>query len=310
MRIRKTKNAYKLLPHITIPIYGLTSSSAQIIGWEIIKFNIEKFWPKTEGNNVTVAVIDTGCDLDHIDLKDNLIDGKNFVDVNKEPDDDNGHGSHVAGIIAASNNKTGMVGVAPKTKILPVKALSANGAGSSKSIAQSVIFAADAGADLITMSLGSRNKSREIENAIKYAASKNVVLFCAAGNSGEDEDIMYPAKFAETIAIGAIDRNLERTNFTCAGDELDFLSPGHDIISCAPNNQYATMSGTSMATPFAVGCAALLLSSYRELTGKKYLSQDDYIRIFKSKARNLKDTKYSGQKKYEGYGILYPTLFE
>lgn len=312
MRNRRNKKDCGLLPYEREEVYGLSTSSGQYFGWEIIKFNIQNQWRYSKGEGVVVAVIDTGCDLYHDDIKDNLVQGKNFVDLNKDPVDVNGHGTHVSGTIAATDNGLGMVGVAPKTKIMPLKALNDDGMGDSRAIASAVIWAADNGADLVTMSLGSPGQNDSIKKAIDYACSKNVVVFCAAGNSGENHPIMYPAKYNNVISIGAIDQNLERTKFTCRGEELDFLAPGHEIVSAVPGNNYAMMSGTSMSNPFAVGCASLLLSYSRKI---KYSAMDgmlrtadDYIRVFKQKSKPLSNPRYSGKKEYEGYGILYPVL--
>jgi len=305
----KRNNDCGLLPFIRENIYGLNPSSAQIIGWEINKFNIQEQWKDSKGENVRIAVIDTGCDLNHSDLKNNLIQGINLIDNKKDPFDDNGHGTHVSGSIAAEDNGSGIVGVAPKSKIMPIKALDAAGNGHNTNIAKGIIFAADNKCDYITMSLGSPVDSKDIYNAIQYAIKKGCIIFCAAGNYGENSPIMYPAKYSETIAIGSIDRNLNRSNFTCKGEELDFLSPGQDILSCVPNNSYAIMSGTSMANPFAVGCAALLLS-YARITNKhnNLKTNEDYIKIFRTSAKSLNNKRFSGKKEYEGYGILYPKL--
>lgn len=306
------KDNIGLLPYIREDIYGLSPNDAQFIGWEIKKFNIEGQWKISQGENVKIAVIDTGCDLEHSDIKNNLLQGKNFVDPNKDPIDKCGHGTHCAGTIAAENNGLGMVGVAPKAKIIPVKALDDNGQGNITNIVNAIKWSADIGADIISMSLGSKGSSPVLENAIKYAAKKGCIIFCAAGNDGESVDIMYPAKYDNTIAIGAIDKNLNRTNFTCSGETLDFLAPGHDILSCVPGNKYALMSGTSMSTPFAVGCAALLLSYAKQTNftkvDNKLKTVEDYINIFKKKVKHLSDSRYSNIKKYEGYGILYPVL--
>jgi subtilisin family serine protease len=310
--LRKKKNNCSLLPYIREDIHGLSPFVAQFSGWEIKTFNIENQWKISKGEGVKIAVIDTGCDLDHPDLKNNLLEGKNFVDPGKDPEDRNGHGTHTAGTIAAEDNQVGMVGVAPKAKIIPIKALNDDGHGRLDLIVDAIVWAADMGADFISMSLGSPQASGPLERAIEYAASKGSIVFCAAGNSGEQVDIMYPAKYDHTIAIGAIDRNLCRTNFTCSGDTLDFLAPGHDILSCVPDNKYAIMSGTSMSTPFAVGCAALLLSHARQVPytpiAGMLKKSDDYVNVFKKKAKNLEDPKYAGIKKYQGYGILYPVL--
>jgi major intracellular serine protease len=299
------QNKVKLLPYTSENLYGLSSTDPQTYGWELTKFNIPSLWRKCEGEGVIVAVIDTGCDLQHPDLKDNILPGKNFVNPSTEPQDDCGHGSHVCSTIAAVNNGYGIVGVAPKTKIVPLKALDGQGSGSMKHIIEAIYYAANYGSvNFITMSLGSARGSAELETAINYASDKGCIVFCAAGNSGENVDIMYPAKYEKTISIGAIDENSRRTNFTCSGESLDFLAPGHNIIGCVPNGGYASMSGTSMSNPFAVGCASLLLSYNRK--HKKYTlnNYQEYIDVFKTTAKSLEDSRYKNIKKYQGYGIL------
>ena len=298
----KQKNKYSLLPYEIEPVYGLSPSDAQFYGWEIEKFNIPEHWKFSQGEGIVIAVIDTGCDLYHDDLKNNLIEGINFVEKNKDPMDRCGHGTHVAGTIAAENNGLGMVGIAPKAKIMPIKALDDRGSGTNQDITKGIYWAIDKKVDFITMSLGSPVPNRELETAIEAARQKNIIVFCAAGNSGENVDIMYPAKYDYPISIGAIDQNLNRTDFTCSGDELDFLAPGHDILSCYPGNTYAKMSGTSMSNPFVVGCAALTKSYY----SNKILSKDDYVNIYREKTISLVNKKYKGIRKYEGYGIIQP----
>jgi subtilisin family serine protease len=301
------KNKVSLLPYISEELHGLSADGPQEYGWELIKFNIQSIWSQAEGDGVVVAVIDTGCDLDHPDLKENLLDGKNFINTSKAPEDDNGHGSHVSSTIAALNNGTGMVGIAPKTKILPVKALNAEGSGSIDVISKAVVWAADQGVDFITMSLGSPNGVSCLDDAIGYANSKGCVVFCAAGNSGENVDIMYPAKYEQTISIGAIDENLDRTSFTCSGESLDFLAPGHNILGCIPGGRYALMSGTSMSNPFAVGCASLLLSYNKKYKKYQLENYNGYIDTFKTSCLDLNNPRYKGIKKYQGYGILNPS---
>lgn len=297
-----------LLPYTEEPLYGMSPYEPAIKGWEIIKFDIPSYWKQSRGENITVGVIDTGVDFNHEDLKNNIVTGKNFIESNKDPMDVCGHGTHVSSTIAAEDNGYGIVGVANKSKIMPIKALDDNGNGNMQSIVSAIKFAADAGVDLITMSLGSPNPSKPIEDAIKYAAKKGCIIFCAAGNSGPASDIMYPAKYDHTISIGAIDKNLNRTNFTCSGDSLDFLAPGHEIIGCVPNNKYSMMSGTSMSNPFAVGLACLLLSYNKSEKRYSLKTCEDYIEIFKKTATDLSDPRYKGIKKYQGYGIIHPTL--
>lgn len=299
------KNDCSLLPHIKETIFGFNRNSAQIYGWEIQKFDIPNEWNFSKGAGVKIAVIDTGCDLYHDDLKDNLLVGKNFINIKKDPIDDNGHGTHVSSTIAASDNGVGIVGVAPMSKILPIKALDGDGNGKNDIIASAIVWAADAKCQFITMSLGSTHDSTNIKKAIDYAIKKRCIIFCAAGNSGKNKDIMYPAKYTNTISIGSINNNLERSDFSCAGESLDFLSPGENIIGCVPNNSYAIMSGTSMANPFAVGCSALLYS-YAKSKHMILKNKEDYINIFKQKTLKLKQ-KHFNIKKYQGYGILQPS---
>lgn len=298
---------YGLLPHKKQRIYGLSPSSAQILGWEILKFNVQRVWNKSTGKDVKIGVLDTGCDISHPDLKENVICGYNAIEQNDNIFDDNGHGTHVSGTIAAKNNHTGMVGVAPDAKVVPIKILNKNGTGSDKHIADGILWAVENDCDILTMSLGSVFASKLIQKAIDYAVLKKCAVFAAAGNSGDDSDLMYPAKFGTTVAIGSVDRDLKRSKFSCAGDELDFLSPGEDILSCAPNGQYVLMSGTSMATPFAVGCAALLLSMIRsKYKDQKYrLGHAEYIDIFQKISVPLSQAEFQ-DKKYNGYGIIQP----
>lgn len=300
----------RLLPYVEEPVFGMSTKSPQFFGWEIKKFNVDDIWQISQGEGVKVAVIDTGCDLEHEDLKDNLLDGKNFVQRNSSPQDKNGHGSHVAGTIAASNNGLGMVGVAPKAKIIPIKSLDDNGSGRPDWIADGIFYAADRGADIITMSLGSMGSTPVFERAINYAVSKGSVVFCAAGNSGPGVEIMFPARYDNTISIGAIDANLNRTNFTCSGESLDFLAPGHDIVSCIPGNRYSRMSGTSMSNPFVAGCAALLCSYYKSKNKESINHKNTYIQKMSKGAMHLTNPEYSNQKKYEGYGIINPNSFK
>lgn len=290
----------KLLPFIRQNIYGLNYNNQQVIPWSISKFNVQEEWSKSQGEGVVVAVIDTGCDLDHPDLQESLVDGYNFCERNKAPVDRNGHGSHVAGTIAARNNKKGIVGVAPKCKIMPLKSLGDDGSGNIKDIGEAILYAADNGADIITMSLGTPVGSLVLRQCINYAVDKGCALFCAAGNSGQSKELSYPAKYTDTISIGSISNNFKISRFSCSnGSELDFLAPGEDVISCVPDNSYANMTGTSMANPFAAGCAALLLA-YK----KRKLTKYDYIEHF---------SKYSLKpehifKTYQSRGIITPIL--
>ena len=296
-----------LLPTVVEEVFGLDVNDAQVLGWEITKLGIDRQWLKSRGDGVTVAVIDTGCDPDHADIKDNIIGGYNFISNNEKFFDDNGHGSHVCGTICATDNGRGMVGIAPKAKIFALKVMDASGNGKSEAITKAIEFAIKHKVDIITMSLGSKYELKNVKSAIATASERNILIFCAAGNSGINQDIMYPARDKNTISIGSIDENLERTYYTCSGESLDFLAPGHNIMSILPGNRYGLMSGTSMSNPFAAGCAALYLSYYKQQHNIKFINQQDMINIFKQSAINLSNPAFRS-KKYQGYGIIKPIL--
>jgi subtilisin family serine protease len=299
-----------LLPYTREDVYSI-QEVRQAAGWEITTFNLPDKWKLSQGEGVKIAVIDTGCDLNHEDLKNNLLQGRNFVNKNKDPMDYNSHGTHVAGTICAENNNVGVIGVAPKSKVIPIKALDDNGSGNMDNIAEAIRWAADQGSDFITMSLGSPGHVPSIRSSIQYALSKKCITFCAAGNAGSTREIYYPANYPETIGIGSIDQNFERASFSCTGEDLDFLAPGVKIFSTVPTNWYAYMSGTSMSTPFAVGCAALLLSYVRNnSTGLVLDNDNDYRKAFRKKTMSLKNKDFAGKKFFEGFGIIDPNQFE
>lgn len=304
--MRKINKKCSLFPFEREEVLTL-QDAIQKAGWSISHFDLPAVWSKSKGEGVRVAVLDTGVDLDHPDLSKNLLPGINFVNHGKPPQDDNQHGTHVAGIIAAENNAIGMVGVAPEAKIIPVKVLDKRGAGNLVNVAKGIRWAADEGkADLICMSLGSPNPVQEVRKAIQHASSKGVVCFVAAGNSGRTKNLFYPAEYPETVAIGSIDENLGRSSFSNTGENLDFMAPGGKILSTVPDNWYAVLSGTSMAAPFATGLAALVLSHMRKKGSAVPRSSDDYIRIFKSHTMPITNSDLKDKKFYQGFGIVDP----
>lgn len=305
----KKRNKKCRLPKFDLkPVLSLQDAQ-QKSGWGITAFELPEAWTKVGmGEGVVVAIVDTGCDLDHPDLKDNLLPGMNFVTPGKPPEDDNCHGTHCAGIICAENNNIGMVGVAPKCKIMPVKALDDEGNGNMADVAKAIRWAADNGADIISMSLGCPNPVQEVRKAIQYAAKKNIVTFVAAGNAGNTKDVFFPAAYPETIAIGSIDKNFDRSSFSNTGRNLDFMAPGGDVFSTVPDNWYAILSGTSMACPFAVGVAALVLSYKRKYkVNFKLDTADDYRAIFKKYCTEIPN--HINDKFYQGFGIIDPRKF-
>lgn len=275
---------------------------SQTRGWMIDLFEIPVAWAKTMGDGVKVAVVDTGCDLDHPDLVHNLLPGLNVLDPSRPPDDDNAHGTHVAGIVAAENNGIGMVGVAPKCKVIPIKVLDASGNGNLSDVAKGIQAAMDLGADIITMSLGSPSPMPSLQRVLQLAERRGVPVFVAAGNAGRTADVYFPSAYPETISIGAIDSGFRRATFSNTGLNLDFMAPGVDIMSTVPNNWYALMSGSSMATPFVAGVAALLLSAAR-LHGVPLPDPEAYREKFRQHCFPITD-EGAGDQFYQGYGII------
>lgn len=279
--------------------------------WSITSFDLPKTWEKSRGEGVKIAVIDTGVDLTHPDLIKNLLPGINIINPNKLPIDDQKHGTHVAGILVAENNEIGMVGVAPESKVIPVKVLDRSGNGNLLNVAKGIRWSVDHGADILCMSLGSPSPAQEIRKAIQYAESKGVVCFVAAGNAGQTKKLYYPAEYPETIAIGSIDENFNRSDFSNTGESLDFMAPGGRIFSTIPKNWYGILSGTSMAAPFASGIAALLIS-YRRKKGLIPLkTANDFINEFKDHTLPITNSNLKDKKFFQGFGIIDPNkLFE
>ena len=219
-----------------------------------------------------MAVVDTGIDRNHPDIKGNVASGWNFLSNTTDAMDDNGHGTHVAGIIgAAGNNALGVVGVNWRVNIMPVKFLNSGGYGSSSLGAQAIIYAADNGARVINLSWGGLGTSQVLHDAIEYAHQKNAVIVAAAGNGAGDGLNFSPANEMSVITVAASDINDEKARFSNFGTMIDVSAPGVDILSlksstgsiCTDSvtvgNNYCRLWGTSMAAPHVAGLAALIL---------------------------------------------------
>ncbi|MDQ0208895.1 S8 family peptidase [Alkalicoccobacillus murimartini] len=210
------------------------------------------------GSGVRVAVLDTGISA-HSDL--NIAGGRSFVPGEPTIADGNGHGTHVAGTIAALNNSIGVVGVAPNAQIYGVKVLGANGRGSISSIAQGLEWAGANNMHVANLSLGSDAPSLTLEQAVNYATSRGVLVIAATGNNGSGS-VGYPARYANAMAVGATDQNNNRANFSQYGAGIDIVAPGVGVQSTYPGNRYVSLNGTSMATPHVAGAAALVKQRY------------------------------------------------
>lgn len=237
--------------------------------WGLFAIGADHVWTTTTGQGVIVAVVDSGSGP-HPDLAENLLPGRSIIGTVESQDgrdiDASGHGTHVAGIIAAvANNGIGGSGVAPNAKILPIQVLDQAGQGDARDVAAGVRFAADNGARVINLSLGGATESSSLTQAITYANDKGVLVVAAAGNGGATDKPKWPASLDLTLAVTAVDQANNATPFDQRGDYIDLSAPGANIVSTA-RGDYVTLSGTSMAAGFVAGAAALLFAAEPRVT--------------------------------------------
>jgi subtilisin family serine protease len=284
-------------------------------------------WDQTLGNGITVAVVDSGVDRTHSDITANIwtnvdeipgdgIDndnngktddtwGWNFIYDNNDPVDDNGHGTHVAGTIAATgNNNMGVIGVAPESKIMVIKTSNSLGISTDSFQAPALIYAVDNGVDVINCSWRGVGDSQAIKDAVDYAHSMGVVVVAGAGNDADDAKYYHPACYSNVITVAAVDYNNEHANFSNYGNKIDVAAPGWDVLSLqatgtapgqvvAPN--YVIISGTSMATPHVSGLAALILSLHPSYTVEQ---------VRQAIRTSATDILEPGFDRYSGYGLI------
>ncbi len=231
----------------------------QTLPWGINRVDAELVWPSgNSGDAVKVAVVDTGISADHPDLKNNIKGGYNAINPLKSWNDDNGHGSHVAGIIAALNNAIGTVGAAPLADLYAVKVLNRQGSGYLSDIIEGLDWAIANNMQVVNMSLGTSSDILSFREAVQRVSAAGIVQVAAAGNSGGS--VGYPAAYPEVIAVSATDSGDALASFSSRGPEVDLAAPGVGIYSAYKGTGYATLSGTSMAAPHVAGSVALVLS--------------------------------------------------
>lgn len=271
-----------------------------------------KIWDKTKGKGIKIAILDTGCETTHPDLQDRIVGGKNFThDDGGDPDnytDYNGHGTHVAGTIAAVQNAKGVVGVAPEAELLIVKVLDRNGSGAYEWIINGIYYAIEQQADIISMSLGGPEDVEELHTAIKKAVASNILVVCAAGNEGDGRDSTdefgYPGAYNEVISVGAVNLDRQSSDFSNSNNEVDLVAPGEKILSTFLRGKYATLSGTSMATPHVSGALALIKVLANNAFERNLTEPELYAQLIK------RTVPLGNSPKLEGNGLLYLTVAE
>jgi len=234
--------------------------SADTEDWGVMRIKAPDVWTTTKADGIKVAVIDTGVDYHHPDLQARYGGGIDIVNNDLDPSDDNGHGTHVSGIIAATTDNGGYVGVAPNVQILGIKVLGSDGAGYISDVVAGIDWAMSHGAQVMNFSLGTSYNSSVLESKLNEAYAKGIVLVAAAGNTSGGP-VLYPAAYGSVISVAATDTNDRLASFSSLGAEIS--APGVGITSTVPGGGYATWSGTSMASPHVAATAALMIANHQ-----------------------------------------------
>ncbi|MFZ5646557.1 MAG: S8 family peptidase [Bacillota bacterium] len=253
---------------------------SQVIPWGVDRIEADKAWAVSTGTYIKTAVIDTGIDLRHPDLR--VYGGVNTISSWRSYNDDNGHGTHVAGTIAALKNNLGVIGVAYTAALFAVKVLDSRGGGYLSDVIEGLEWCIKNKMQVINMSLGAGQDVALFHEAVKKAFDVGIFIASAAGNNGPGADtVLYPARYPEVAAVAAVDRNDKTASFSSRGPEVDLTAPGVDIYSTYLRRSYKLMSGTSMATPHVAGAAALVLA------GKGQMRPGELMEHLKSTSQDL-----------------------
>lgn len=283
-QLKKNPNVKSIEPDIKVHI-------AQSVGYGQERVNAPRSWDSgLTGKGTKVGVIDSGVST-HPDLI--VLGGQSFVDYTNSYTDDNGHGTHVSGIISAENNEIGVAGVAPDSDIFALKALDQDGSGYLSDIIEAIDWSITNQMDVINMSLGTKTASSALESAVNTAYQNGILVVAAAGN--ESTSVSYPAKYSSVIAVSATDENNKLAYFSNFGPEVEVSAPGTNIISTSSQGDYENMSGTSMATPFVAGQLALL---------KELNPTDTAIQLREELHKNILDLGAAGKDELFGYGLM------
>ncbi|MBO8128899.1 MAG: S8 family peptidase [Peptococcaceae bacterium] len=234
----------------------------QLIPWGIDRIGANRVWRVTRGRSVRIAILDTGINLDHPELAPNIKGGYNVLTPSAAPEDDHGHGSHIAGIIAAADNGWGIIGGSPEASIYAVKILNRFGKGTIVDVISGLQWCLDNKIYLVNLSLGTNQPSKALHQAVKAATRMGMIIVTGAGNDGSSQSVDYPGAYPETITVGAVDYNNKLAYFSSKEAEVNFIAPGVDILSTSSVGQYARFSGTSMAAAHVTAAFALLLGTY------------------------------------------------
>ena len=275
------------------------ASATTLTNWGVADIKAPSSWQSgLTGKGINIAIIDTGAGP-HSDLL--IAGGTNVIagSATTSYADDNGHGTHIAGIIAAKGSNGGVEGVAPGASIYAVKALDSTGYGYTSDIISGIDWAINNKMNIISLSLGSDESDIAFESAVNTAYTDGLLIVAAAGNDGNTlgtgTNTEYPANYASVIAVGAVDSNNTRAYFSSTGNKVEVAAPGVNVKSTYLNNSYETMSGTSMATPFVAGDLALLKQKYPDYTN---------VQLRQLLDTNVTDLGIVGRDFLYGFGLI------
>ena len=287
---------------------------SQVWPWGMKFAGVDKLWQSTQGDGVLGCILDTGYDATHPDLAGQVVGSQDFSGSAYGVDDRQGHGTHTLGTQCACDNGIGVIGVAPKLKMLVGKVLGDDGSGSSSAVTAGIQWAQKEKADYISMSLGSAQGDPAIYDALQAYVADGGLVICAAGNDGREIDpqtgqeldtIGYPAKWGDVaVAVGAYDEQGNIASFSSRGPELDVIAPGVNVLSTWPGGKYAYLDGTSMATPFVAGCIALILAARKSQGLPKIASEAELKRSLFAAA--IPQGSASGTTNDWGHGFINP----
>lgn len=262
----KVRGVKRIEPDVLVTISGKPGPKppptppAQSLPWGVARIQADHIWASNTADPIKVAVVDTGIDLSHPDLVANIKGGMSAIGTSYN--DDNGHGTHVAGIMAAADNPIGVVGVGPAADLYAVKVLNKRGSGWVSDIIEGLQWCVDNDIDVVNMSLGSKSSSTTFGEAVQATLDAGVVVVAAAGNSGPgDNTVEYPGAYPGVIAVGATDSSDDIASFSSRGPQVTIAAPGVSVRSTYKGSSYATLSGTSMASPHVAGVVALVLAT-------------------------------------------------
>jgi len=282
---------------------GRVYTLAQTLPWGVDRVNADTVHSYNKGTGVKVGIIDTGIDLDHTDLA--VAGDVTFVSGTTSGDDDHGHGTHVAGTVAALDNDYGVAGVAPEAELYAIKVLDSRGSGYWSDVVAGIEWAMDHGLQVINLSLGGTSGSTALETVCNVAYEAGVLIVAAAGNSGNTwgfgDRVIFPAKYDTVMAVAATDSSDERASFSSTGPDVEIAAPGVSIYSTNRSNTYTTKNGTSMASPHVAGVAALVIASGIDDTNGNMRINDEVRERLQQTADDLGDI---GRDEWYGYGLV------